>query len=213
MRWSPAAFRRALAPTLVRGAVIGPLLGILGALLVQPVLRPSLVLLGWAAIGLPVGLGVSLWFALAAGYEQPADQAPTAPGRDIDNLLRTARFNAVVSLLVVGPVVAVVCGLAFWLSTGRASPATMAIAGLFAVSQVALFTFLQRGGMAYLRHRVLRWLLHRDGCAAPDMLDFLAHAARLNVLRRQGGGYEFVHPLLRQYFAELVRERPASAAA
>jgi len=212
MRWSPAAFRRALAPTLVRGAVIGPLLGILGALLVQPVLRPSLVLAGWAAVGLPVGLGVSLWFALAAGYELPADQAPAAPGRDIDNLLRTARFNALVSLLVVGPVVAVVCGLAFWFSTGHVAAAAIALAGLFAVSQVALLSGLRMGGMAYVRHRLLRWLLHRDGCAAPDMLDFLAHAARLNLLRRQGGGYEFVHPLLRQYFAELGEERPARAA-
>jgi hypothetical protein len=211
MRWSRRAFRGALPATLVRGAVAGPLLAIAGALLIQPTLRPSLVLLSSAALGLPIGLGVGLWFAIAAGYESPVDLAPAAPGRDIENLRRTAQVNALVSLLVVGPVVAAVCGLAFQLSVGQASLATMAIAGLFAVSLVALFTGLQLGGVAYLRHRALRWLLARHGCAAPDMVAFLAHAARLNLLRRQGGGYEFVHPLLRQWFADLEEAHPARA--
>jgi hypothetical protein len=211
MRWSRRAFRRALPPNLVLGVVVGPLLAVLGALLIQPTLRASLVLLSSAALGLPIGLGVSLWFAIAAGYESPVDLAPAAPGWDIDNLGRTARVNALVSLLVVGPVVAAVCGLAFQLSIGAASLATMAIAGLFAVLLVALFAALQLGGAAYLRHVALRLLLFRDGYAAWDMVDFLAHAARLNLLRRQGGGYEFVHPLLRQWFAELGEERPARA--
>jgi hypothetical protein len=204
IRWSRQAFRQALARSLARGAVVVPLLSVAGAALVQPALRPSAVLLTWAALGLPVGLGVGLWFAIAAGYGPPIDQTPAAPGRDIEDLRRAARMNALVSLLVVGPVVAAVCGLAFWLSIGRASPAlmaVMAVAGLFAVSQVALLTYLRLGGMAYLRHRVLRWQLHRAGCAPPDMMDFLAYAARLNLLRRQGGGYEFVHDLLRQHLA------------
>lgn len=204
VRWSRGAFQRALRSLLVRGAVAGPLLATAGALLVQPSLRPSLVLLTSAGLGLPIGLGVSLWFAIAAGHETAADEAPAAPGSEIDNLRRSGLVSALVSVLVAGPVAAAVCGLAFQFSVGRAALPTMAIAGLFAVPLVALFTGLRLGGAAYLRHRAVRRLLVHDGCTPPDLVGFLTHAARLNLLRRQGGGYEFVHPLLRQHFAELA---------
>jgi len=201
MRWSRLAFQRALPAMAVQGALAGALVAAGVALLVQPSLRPSVVLLGSAGLGIPIGVGVSLWFATGAGYA-PDDSAPSAPGRDVDELRRAALVNAIFGVLVAGPVIAAAAGLALHLSVGQAGVATVAIAGLFAVPLVALFAGLRRGGAAYARHRVVRWLLARDGHAAPDLVQFLTYAAGLNLLRREGGGFQFTYPLLRRYFEE-----------
>jgi hypothetical protein len=201
--WSSAAFRRALPAMGVRGALVGPPLGVTIALLIQPSgLSPAL--LGPAALALPVGIAAGVGFAIAAGVQFPSDAAPAAPGRDLDQLRRTARMGALAGPLVVCPPVALVCALALRFLPGHVAPLLTVAAALFAAFPVALLTALRFGGTAYMRHRILLWLLWRDGLAARDVTDFLAYAARLNLLRRQGGGYEFVHPLLRQYFAELA---------
>jgi hypothetical protein len=109
---------------------------------------------------------------------------------------RAALLGALVGLPVGSP-------FALPLFVGRIAPLVTAVAALFGALLVALLTALQFGGIANLRRQIVLWLLHRDGLVARDVPDFLAYAVRLNLLRRQGGGYEFVHPLLRQYFAEL----------
>jgi len=66
-----------------------------------------------------------------------------------------------------------------------------------------LLAGLLMGGLACLRHYVLRWLLKRSNYIPPDYANFLDSAAKSILLRKVGGGYEFVHILLRDYFASL----------
>jgi hypothetical protein len=149
-----------------------------------------------------VGLLTGVGFALAAAYERLGDGPPATPVQAIPDLLRTARLGALVGPLVLCPVLAAVATLAIRLTTGQASPQAAAMIVLFAAPPVALLTSLRQGGAAYLRHQAVLWLLAREDLAPHDLLGFLAHAARLNLLRRRLDGYEFVHPLVRQHLAE-----------
>jgi len=60
---------------------------------------------------------------------------------------------------------------------------------------------LLTGGLAYLRHYILRFLLWRAGAMPWNYPRFLDYAAEHILLRKVGGGYIFVHRLLLEYFA------------
>lgn len=67
------------------------------------------------------------------------------------------------------------------------------------------------GGAAYIQHIVLRIFLWRSGCTPWNYLRFLEYANDRRLLTRIGGGYIFVHPLLRAYFASLEGTQPTPA--
>jgi hypothetical protein len=75
--------------------------------------------------------------------------------------------------------------------------------GLFFGLIFGLFFGLNKGGSAYLKHYVLRFLLWRNGCAPWKYVRFLDYAAERVFLRKVGGGYIFTHRLLMEYFATL----------
>jgi serine/threonine protein kinase len=64
------------------------------------------------------------------------------------------------------------------------------------------------GGLACLRHGVLRLLLWRTRLLSLNAPHFLDYAAERILLRKVGGGYIFLHPLLRNFFASLPSEHP-----
>jgi hypothetical protein len=88
--------------------------------------------------------------------------------------------------------VALALGLAFGLGAGL-------LGGLVG----GLVAGFQRGGGAYLCHHVLRRLLVRNQSIPRHYVAFLDYATRLILLRRRGGGYEFVHRLLLEHFAAI----------
>ena len=61
-----------------------------------------------------------------------------------------------------------------------------------------------------MKNLVLRLLLWKSGAAPLNYVAFLAYAKDLLFLRQVGGGYIFVHRLLREYFASLPQSRPLS---
>ena len=71
--------------------------------------------------------------------------------------------------------------------------------GLF----VGLFFSLQKGGVSYFKHYILRFLLWRNDYAPQNYIRFLDYAAERVFLRKVGGGYIFTHRLLMEYFATL----------
>ena len=93
-----------------------------------------------------------------------------------------------IGALVVGLVVGLIFGLIFGLVLG----------------------FLLYGGLACLKHLVLRVLLWRNGAAPWNYARFLDYAAERILLRKVGGGYIFVHRMLMEYFAAL---EPTTASA
>jgi hypothetical protein len=65
------------------------------------------------------------------------------------------------------------------------------------------------GGMAVVRHYLLRWRLARMRVAPLDYTAFLDHACdRLGFLEHVGGGYMFIHRMVLEHFAELAKPAP-----
>jgi hypothetical protein len=102
------------------------------------------------------------------------------------------------------------------ISTGTAGLSAGLISGsydwtvwLIALS-VGLLAGLLNGGLAALRHGVLRFLLWRAGAIPWNYPGFLDSAAECILLRKVGGGYIFVHRLLLEYFASLETTQPQS---
>jgi hypothetical protein len=71
------------------------------------------------------------------------------------------------------------------------------------------------GGMAHVKHLLLKSIFVRGGFAPWQYTLFLDYAAERLFLRRVGGGYIFVHRLLLEYFASLAepsaRNSPAAS--
>jgi hypothetical protein len=59
------------------------------------------------------------------------------------------------------------------------------------------------GGLAVIKHLVLRLILWRSGDAPLNYARFLDYCASAGLLRKVGGGYIFVHRYLLEYFAGL----------
>jgi hypothetical protein len=165
--------------------------------------------------GAGLGLTIGLTFGLLSGLDARSGVDLLAPGKSVE----ASRRNALIS----GVAGACVFGLCFGLEYGwgtnltgalvQASAHKLGLAGIYwpvaAANDLLVAAFigamiagLQRGGGAYIRHRALVWILVRTGCMPRDYIAFLEHAARLVLLRRRGGGYEFMHQLLLDHFAE-----------
>lgn len=67
---------------------------------------------------------------------------------------------------------------------------------------VGLLRAWSYGGGAVAQHLALRWALRRAGVIPPHFIQFLNYATAHTLLRRVGGGYQFIHVLARDYFAE-----------
>jgi hypothetical protein len=107
-------------------------------------------------------------------------------------------------------------GLLFGLGSGLAlgSLFGLAVGMLYGLGSGMVFGLLSGlgsglgGGLvAAARHGVLRWQLRRDGVVPPSLVRFLDYAADRVLLQKIGSGYRFIHPLLREYFADLYGEQ------
>jgi hypothetical protein len=77
---------------------------------------------------------------------------------------------------------------------------------------VGLFVGLIFGGLFALRHLVVRFFLWKNSSAPLRYAAFLENAKQLLFLRQVGGGYIFVHRLLREYFVSLYQLKEAPKA-
>jgi hypothetical protein len=59
------------------------------------------------------------------------------------------------------------------------------------------------GSSAVIKQHALRLTLWRSGYTPFKFIKFLDHCAKLNVLKKVGGGYIFIHRMLLEYFAAL----------
>jgi len=75
--------------------------------------------------------------------------------------------------------------------------------GLLAGLTLGLAFSMFFGGLALIRHFLLRLILYFNGSIAWNLARFLDYAAERIFLRKVGGGYIFVHRLLLDYFAGL----------
>jgi hypothetical protein len=67
------------------------------------------------------------------------------------------------------------------------------------------------GSLAYFQHLALRFVLWRNDLAPWRYVAFLDYATERIFLRKVGGGYIYIHRLLRDYFAELWEKEVGGA--
>lgn len=157
----------------------------------------------YSVLGLVIGLASCLTLELISGLT--ADQIVT---RTIPNEgIRRSRRNALICLLIIGLGAGLSAGLVAGVMFGMMSIGYELAIGLdtglpFGLV-VGLVVGLHHGGVAYLKHYVLRFLLWRNDYAPWNYVRFLDYAAERVFLRKVGGGYIFTHRLLMEYFAAL----------
>ena len=59
------------------------------------------------------------------------------------------------------------------------------------------------GGFSFFQHYILRMLLGKSKVFPFSCIGFLEYCVRLKILQRVGGGYQFIHSVLQEYFEQL----------
>ncbi len=200
--WSATKAIRRAPLGLLAGGIVGVVFGILDG----PV------------SGGAVGLAMSVVVSVVLGLTSVVFDEQTHPNEGIRRSARTA----VRAGLIIGGLVGLTFALAVGLSTGisDAMAAERLIYGQDNIAMVGLLNglgpgllgaaigLIAFGGLAVAQHGLLRYLLWRGGDAPLNLAAFLDDAVQLQLLRRIGGGYIFMHRLLLEYCAEAEAETP-----
>jgi hypothetical protein len=174
-------------------------------------------------VGLALGLsfGLSFWLLLGlfqgVSSETMCDEHRVVPNQGIRRSVHNSLTLGLISTAIIW--VSAVLSSALYLGlvlglNGLGVPGlgpipSLSILLLSAVAlfvnalKIALSAGLLNGGLASLRHGVIRLLLWRVGSIPWNLPRFLDAAAERILLRKVGGGYIFVHRLLLEYFASL----------
>ncbi len=200
--WSWASVKQKLGDSLFSGVKIGLLVVLLTLLLSIVSILLSYVLPGVAVFGLNfslsslltaglmIMLGGGLLLIIQSGWtsELLDEHLLTRPNQGI---WRSGRHSLVAGLIFGG-----VGSLTFAL---LANP----VDGLVCGCIIGLAVGLLNGGIACIKHALLRCCLWRAGVIPWNYVRFLDYGAERVFLYKVGGGYLFVHRLLLEYFALL----------
>lgn len=145
----------------------------------------------WLPASVLIGI---VWFMIADGLNTASVETHTQVGQGLRDSVR----NGFIGALVAGGAMLLILSLTTF------NPATII---LFAGEGGLLF-----GWAAVFNHYTLRFMLWRSGALPWDYIKFLNSAADLILLRRVGGGYQFIHRSLQEYFAALDDEQIAADA-
>jgi hypothetical protein len=148
---------------------------------------------------------VGFYAALAGRFMQ--DELRIRPNEGI----RRSRRNAL-SFAFLSAIVGWEASTAFPAALGNLHLALSVARGYALIEGAAcgLLAGLLYGGAAYVQHATVRALLAWDGSLPLRAVSLLEEAETRALLRRSGGGYEFIHVLLRDHLASLedeVRDR------
>ncbi len=239
--WSPSSLRQSLlskrliSATLWITALIGLSYGLSYVIIIGLIvgLGPS-----WLNFGLSYGLsyglsiGLSYWLLLGlfqgVSSETIKEHHRTVPNQGIHR----SAFNGLVFGLISAIIVVLISSLSTGLNQGLEVGLDQGLSirlwqgliyslrivqkqGLDIGLSVGLLVGLLTGGLACLRHYVLRLLLWRSKSIPWNYSRFLDYATECLLLRKVGGGYIFLHRLLLDYFVALetdpVSDRPVAS--
>jgi len=155
----------------------------------SPSVRIVAAVIGGALFGLPVGLIYVLLEHTGTDYGDNKTSLGTAPNRAIRQSLQNG--------LLVGSFVGFSFGLVLWFLAG---PEAALSGGLL----LSLTFGLVYGLDSVIKHYAMRLVFVLDGSMPLRFISFLDYCARHILLRRLGGGYEFIHPTFRDYVADLT---------
>jgi hypothetical protein len=189
LRWSWVGLGRGL----LKGAAAGAGLAAATALVAHPddLPNPGHFALAMLATGALLGSTAGVLFGAFKGETL---HQQVAPNQGIRETLKGCLWVFLFTTLALG------------LLTGGATaalydPSYGPWLGLILGLCVGLAVALWYGGLALIRHYLLRGVLVVGGYTPLRYVGFLNDACDLIFLRRVGGGYQFVHDLLRQHFA------------
>jgi hypothetical protein len=187
-RWSP----RRLGTAVLAATVYGLTYWLLFVIGVQAIVGPA----SGAAFGLIVGLIFWMTFALGHGLVADRTQPPPAPARALSASLRAAIPSAILITLLAVLTVAFVAHLT---STNVTEALRLNLVTPMVLTGTLTFWFT--GGGVWLAHHAARWTASKAGLLPRDLLGFLSHADERLLLRRAGGGYQFLHRTLQEHIA------------
>jgi hypothetical protein len=187
-----------------------------GPALARAISLDTVVWWNWTLPGL---LSISLFFFLVLGVgwgEVILRDEVDMPNQGIIDSGKNAVIVAAGGLLaglIFSLAIGLPCaaGLGFKASTGACAPgeASSLLSGLsygLGLGAILGLIFgLIFGGFAWIRHYLVRLSLYLDHRQIPWRLeDFLAHATKMRLLRRVGGGFEFIDQELQAYFEKMA---------
>lgn len=186
LRWSPSSLIHHARKMPFLGMLVGAGFGLLSGLAILPD-NPSYGMVGvledtlaFAIIGLPIGF-------IFGGFQNEEVQATSNPNK------------AILISGLYGIIAGVVMGL-------------VSLVSLFFFPDeifahiIAIPAALYYGGLAFIQHSVLRFLLIVFRHAPVRYIPFLDSAAESGILRNVGDGYIFSHRSTLQHFADLTTE-------
>ncbi|MFK7802345.1 MAG: NACHT domain-containing protein [Anaerolineae bacterium] len=135
--------------------------------------------------------GLLCWIGLAA-LDAPKIDKRHAPAEGIRASLR----NGFLITLIAG---------ALFSGTGAVMDAWYEANGLFlfmVLSTILPVAFTWYGGMTWVQHQVVKFLLARQNKLPFKLTDWLEQMASAGLLRQVGGGYIFIHRSLLEFFAD-----------
>jgi eukaryotic-like serine/threonine-protein kinase len=182
------------------GGLVGLLCGIIYVIVVSAFSVPSPTSAVHAPAEWTLPMAV-IWGSLA-GLSSRTIEGELRPNQGI----RRAGYHAV----IIGGICGIIIGTILWIPSGWRVGST-AIIGIGALIGLAA------GGLAWIRHYILRLILWRHDYLPWNIARFLDSCADRVLLRKLGGGYIFVHRLLLEHFAadtgsEASRESAQAAA-
>jgi hypothetical protein len=156
-------------------------------------------------LAIPIWLIVGLLISLPQGFSVREIEFKTVPGEGVQRSARNALWIA--SLF---GVLLIISTVLLWLLRDIVNSEGTLLIGLcqFAMLVLGAAASLALGGMAVIKHAILRLILYRSGHIPWNYSRFLDYAAERVLLRKVGGGYIFMHRLLLGHFAQLEVEKP-----
>ena len=190
-------------PAGLRGSIPGLVLGTALGLLDQYVTTSN----GEASVAVMFAAVGGLMAGLVGGLRPGVVALRVAPNQGMRLSLRYSLLVGSIFAVIAALVMVVVFRLAF--GAGALFSAVVALRVGVALGGAAWLGF---GGIALINHATLRLLLWQEGAVPLRYPRFLDACVDLIFLRRVGGGYIFVHPLLQAYFAALDANRHVTVA-
>src|SRR6266566_810123 len=208
--WRSLISKEHMSATLQATVLIGLLIGLNNIIGGQLIFGPIFGLSYGLTLGLSYGLLLGLFQGVSS--ETIEDQHRVVPNQGIRRSAFNALMLGIISTVILGLSGALSYDLTFSLSApfmkglgdklGDALNFGLLVGVSFGLI-TGLLAGLLNGGVACIRHWVLRFLLWRAGSMPWDYPHYLDFAAERILLRKVGGGYLFIHRLLLEHFASL----------
>lgn len=173
----------------VMGGLVAGLIGVLGGLILIPI------------IAVWYGLYVGFLTAIVSGLTRSTIKDRTNQEQRTEQGVWSSLKNGLKGMVVVGLYIAMIVGLISSLFGGFNQGVRTGLGyGLLFGFGVAFKVY---GGLFFLSHFTLRWLLYRAGSIPWNYVSFLKYATRCGLLYQVGGGFRFFHDMLMDHLASM----------